>query len=99
MVSPTRLTRTPTLPPLPTPRRKAKAIEFMIVDALVAADPALRISEQIHDPADFQRLDDGLIDVSAAGPGAAGGAGGGGFWEADAPRPSHCFQFNLCWRE
>ena len=40
----------------------------MIVDALVAADPALRISEQIHDPSDFQRLDDGLIDVRSAEP-------------------------------
>ncbi len=44
--------------------KKAKAIEFMVVDALVAADPALRITHRIRDPADFQLLDDGLVDVS-----------------------------------
>ncbi|KAL4422624.1 hypothetical protein ABPG75_008821 [Micractinium tetrahymenae] len=43
--------------------KKAKAIEFMVVDALLAADPALRITQRIRDPADFQLLDDGLIDT------------------------------------
>jgi hypothetical protein len=36
----------------------------MVVDALLEADSALRISHKIHDPADFQQLDDGLLDVS-----------------------------------
>lgn len=42
--------------------KKAKAIEFMVVDALLAADPALRITRSIRHPADFQLLDDNLID-------------------------------------
>ncbi|PRW20466.1 lysine--tRNA ligase isoform X2 isoform A [Chlorella sorokiniana] len=43
--------------------KKSKAIEFMVVDALVEAEPALRISEKIFDPAQFQLLDDSIIDV------------------------------------
>lgn len=35
-----------------------------MVDALVEADSALRISQHIWDPAQFQLLDDNLIDVS-----------------------------------
>ena len=58
------------------PCRKAKAIEFMVVDALLEADSALRISHKIHDPADFQQLDDGLLDVSV-GCGCGCGCGGG----------------------
>jgi len=46
--------------------RKSKAIEFMVVDALVEAEPALRISEKIFDRAEFQLLDDSIIDVSQA---------------------------------
>ena len=38
----------------------------MVVDALVEAEPALRIADKIHDPAQFQLLDDSIIDVSAA---------------------------------
>lgn len=44
--------------------RKSKAIEFMVVDALAEAEPALRISEKIYDPSQFQLLDDSIIDVS-----------------------------------
>eukprot|EP00887_Chlorella_sp_A99_P000318 scaffold13.g318.t1 len=43
--------------------KKAKAIEFMVVDALLEADRVLRISDQIWSPATFQRLDDTLLDL------------------------------------
>ena len=36
----------------------------MVVDALAEAEPALRISEKIYDPSQFQLLDDSIIDVS-----------------------------------
>jgi hypothetical protein len=36
----------------------------MVVDALLAADPALNILDRIRAPADFQLLDDNLLDVS-----------------------------------
>ncbi len=39
----------------------------MVVDALAEAEPALRISEKIFDPAEFQLLDDSIIDVSHTG--------------------------------
>ncbi|KAJ2777778.1 hypothetical protein H4R18_004973 [Coemansia javaensis] len=39
----------------------AKAIDFMIVDALLAADPVLRISEAIRDPRLYQSLTDEVI--------------------------------------
>ncbi|KAJ2717303.1 hypothetical protein H4R19_000055 [Coemansia spiralis] len=39
----------------------AKAIEFMIVDALLAADAALGISEAITDPARYQTLTDEVV--------------------------------------
>lgn len=42
--------------------KKAKAIEFMVVDALLEAEPALRLTEKIHNPEDFVRLDDGVLD-------------------------------------
>lgn len=42
----------------------AKAIEFMIVDALVLADPYLKISDRIFDPKRFVHLtDDILLEV------------------------------------
>lgn len=44
--------------------KKAKAIEFMVVDALLAADPVLKISEKIYKPEDFVMLDDGLLEVT-----------------------------------
>lgn len=43
--------------------KKAKAIEFMVVDALLEADQALKISEKIWDPEQFVRLDDGLLSL------------------------------------
>lgn len=45
--------------------KKSKAVEFMVVDALVEADPVLKISEKIYTAADFSRLDDGLLEVRA----------------------------------
>ena len=41
--------------------RKAKAIELMVVDAMLEADVELRISERIHDPDLFLTLDDTLL--------------------------------------
>ncbi|KAM7280229.1 hypothetical protein ACFE04_007363 [Oxalis oulophora] len=40
---------------------KAKAIELMIVDALVKANGYLQISAQIHDPSEYWKLDDSII--------------------------------------
>jgi HD superfamily phosphohydrolase len=42
--------------------KKAKAIEFMVVDALLEADKALRFSEDIWEPSGFVHLDDNLLD-------------------------------------
>lgn len=41
--------------------RKAKAIELMLVDALIAADPVLKMTERIHDPREFIKMDDTLV--------------------------------------
>ena len=43
--------------------KKSKAIEFMVVDALLEAEPALRICDKIYDPKDFVLLDDGILDL------------------------------------
>lgn len=43
--------------------KKAKAIEFMIVDALLEANHALNIVDRIWHPSDFVRLDDGIVDI------------------------------------
>lgn len=43
--------------------RKAKAIEFMVVDALLEADAALRVTDRVWDPREFQTLDDSLLDA------------------------------------
>lgn len=43
--------------------RKAKAIEFMVVDALLEADPVLRLTEKIWDVNQFVALDDGILEV------------------------------------
>ena len=50
-------------PSLPHPLacRKAKAVELMLVDALLAADRVLHLSERIMDPRKFVRLDDTLL--------------------------------------
>jgi hypothetical protein len=57
-----------TLPSLPAPRAqivythaKAKAIEFMVTDALVAADRHFRFDELIWQPRTFKTLDDTLL--------------------------------------
>lgn len=41
--------------------RKAKAIELMLVDALITADPVLRMTERIHDPREFVQMDDTIL--------------------------------------
>lgn len=40
----------------------AKAIEYMVVDALLAADPIMRISEQVDDPARYVFLTDAILE-------------------------------------
>ncbi|KAL2903268.1 Deoxynucleoside triphosphate triphosphohydrolase SAMHD1-like protein [Bienertia sinuspersici] len=40
---------------------KVKAIELMVVDALVKANDHLQIASKIHDPAEFWKLDDTII--------------------------------------
>jgi HD superfamily phosphohydrolase len=42
--------------------KKSKAIEFMVVDALLEAEPALRLCDKIHHAKDFVLLDDGILD-------------------------------------
>lgn len=41
--------------------RKVKSVEYLVVDAMVAANGPLRISERIHDPDDFISLTDALL--------------------------------------
>lgn len=41
--------------------RKAKAIEFMVVDALALAEPVLGVSAKLDSAADFISLDDSLV--------------------------------------
>eukprot|EP00793_Prasinoderma_coloniale_P003184 PRCOL_00005819-RA len=41
--------------------KKAKAIEFMVTDALAAANPVLRITDKVSDPRDFWKLDDTVL--------------------------------------
>lgn len=43
--------------------KKSKAIEFMVVDALLEANRAFKIVDKIWNPADFMTLDDGIIDL------------------------------------
>ncbi|KAG2489102.1 hypothetical protein HYH03_012328 [Edaphochlamys debaryana] len=43
--------------------RKTKAVEFMVVDALLEADQALHFSENIHTPEDFCTLNDSLLNT------------------------------------
>ncbi|KAK9918697.1 hypothetical protein WJX75_006087 [Coccomyxa subellipsoidea] len=43
--------------------KKARAVEHMIVDALLAAEPTLRLAERTEDPREFVRLDDSIIKV------------------------------------
>ncbi|KAJ2869399.1 hypothetical protein GGI22_000280 [Coemansia erecta] len=41
--------------------RAAKAIEFMVVDAMLIADPVLKLSEAVSDPARYQLLTDDIV--------------------------------------
>ncbi|GIM04156.1 hypothetical protein Vretimale_8759 [Volvox reticuliferus] len=43
--------------------RKTKAVEFMVVDALLEADQALKFSENIHTAEDFCMLNDSLLNT------------------------------------
>ncbi|GLI65357.1 hypothetical protein VaNZ11_008907 [Volvox africanus] len=43
--------------------RKTKAVEFMVVDALLEADQALKFSENIHSAEDFCMLNDSLLNM------------------------------------
>ncbi len=45
--------------------RKARGVEHMIVDALLAAEPTLRLADKTEDPQEFVRLDDTIIKVTA----------------------------------
>ena len=42
-------------------RRKAKAIDFMVVDILRAANPVLNITGKVWDPRRFVTLDDTIL--------------------------------------
>ncbi|KFM24211.1 Deoxynucleoside triphosphate triphosphohydrolase SAMHD1-like protein [Auxenochlorella protothecoides] len=42
--------------------KKAKAIELMVVDALLESDAALKLSDRIWDPAEFSLMDDSILD-------------------------------------
>lgn len=44
------------------PPRAAKSIEYMIVDALLLADPYLKIADRIHDPKRFVHLNDDILN-------------------------------------
>ena len=43
--------------------RKAKAIEFMVVDALLEAEPVLQLSKKTHDPSQFANMDDTILNT------------------------------------
>ncbi len=47
--------------PQNTPHSKVKAVEFMVCDALRAADRSLHFTDHIHDPKRYVQLDDGLL--------------------------------------
>ena len=51
--------------------RKASAVEHMVVDAFLAADPVLRLAEKTEDSREFARLDDTLLRARSADPGTA----------------------------
>lgn len=46
--------------------RKARAVEHMIVDALIEAEPALRLTERTEDAREFVKLDDTVLKVCLA---------------------------------
>ena len=43
--------------------KKAKSVEFMVVDALLEANSALKISDKVFDVKEFVKLDDSLLDI------------------------------------
>lgn len=43
--------------------RAAKAVEFMICDALLAADPVLKISSAVDVPEEFGNLSDSIVKI------------------------------------
>ncbi|XP_015894670.2 uncharacterized protein LOC107428617 [Ziziphus jujuba] len=47
---------------------KVKAVEHMVVDALISADYYLGISDYVHDPAEFIQLDDTLLNLIESTP-------------------------------
>lgn len=47
---------------------KVKAIELMVVDALVKANDYLQISSQIHEPSEYWKLDDTIIKAIETAP-------------------------------
>lgn len=47
------------------PCRKARGVEHMVVDALLAAESTLRLADKTEDPQEFVRLDDTIIKVTA----------------------------------
>lgn len=70
------------------PARKAKAIELMVVDALLESDAALKLSDRIWDPAEFSLMDDSILDVSGELRWGAGCPDAGSACLAHASRPS-----------
>ena len=43
--------------------RKASAVEHMVVDALLAAEPVVRLAEKTEDSREFAKLDDTILRV------------------------------------
>lgn len=43
--------------------RLGKAVEHMVVDALVAADPVLKLSQKIDDPDEYLHLTDSILET------------------------------------
>ena len=43
--------------------RLGKAVEHMVVDALVAADPVLKLSAKIDDPDEYLHLTDSILET------------------------------------
>jgi hypothetical protein len=41
----------------------AKAVEYMITDALVAANPYLKMSDAISSPEDYLNLNDSILSI------------------------------------
>lgn len=48
--------------------RKASAVEHMVVDALLAAEPVVRLIEKTEDSREFAKLDDTILRVRTCCP-------------------------------